>query len=152
MQVDKKGALRRRGSSPPLLYWLFYWKGILLARPWTEAWIESFVHFILLDPSLWQKTKSVLRENTSCKRLKSKGKILFWILVRHSSLWSEAVDFQWIFFKGSSLKIACQEKAIFNAFLQRKPPLNVERIDASFLLTNFFFKICIYSILNIDEK
>ena len=39
------------------------------------------------------------------------------------------------FFKGSSLKIACQEKAIFNAFLQRKPPLNVERIDASFLLT-----------------
>ena len=44
------------------------------------------------------------------------------------------------FFKGSSLKIACQEKAIFNAFLQRKPPLNVERIDASFLLTNFFFK------------
>ena len=46
------------------------------------------------------------------------------------------MDFQWIFFKGSSsLKIACQEKAIFNAFLQRKPPLNVERIDASFLLT-----------------
>ena len=86
-----------------------------------------------------KKTKSVLRENTSCKRLKSKGKILFWILVRHSSLWSEAVDFQWIFFKGSTLKIACQEKAIFNAFLQRKPPLNVKRIDASFLLTKFFF-------------
>ena len=89
------------------------------------------------SPLYDKKTKSVLRENTR-QALEKQRKNSFLNFSRTFwawALWSEAVDFQWIFFKGSSsLKIACQEKAIFNAFLQRKPPLNVERIDASFLL------------------
>ena len=116
----------------------FYWKGILLARPWTEAWIESFVHFILF-PSLWQKNQECFERKHELQALEKQRKNSFLNFSRTFwawALWSEAVDFQWIFFKGSSsLKIACQEKAIFNAFLQRKPPLNVERMDASFLLT-----------------
>ena len=115
----------------------FYWKGILLARPWTEAWIESFVHFILL-PLFMTKKPRVFWEKTRGKRLKSKGKILFWILVGHFRL-QHCDQKRWIF-NGffSKVGVAVKQlvkKAILNAFWQRKPPLNVERIDASFLLT-----------------